>query len=390
MFGGTDEAAQHRTEEITAILGDEALAVGDRRPIVEVRDGYQRWSATYDLPGNPLISAEQPAVWRLLERSAPRRALDAACGTGRHTLRLVELGHEVIAVDSTPSMLARARDKAPEAEFLEGDLRALPLHDGAVDLAVCALALEHLEDLKLPVAELARVVRPGGTVIISESHPALRAIGGAPFFRDASGAGGVVRSYNHFHGEYLDAFARAGLELQRCIEVRFRPEEVEMQQPAAQLFPEATAEALLGFPAVLIWDLRVRASAEPMLDHVQVAAPVGCELEARRFYGELLGLAELEKPAALRDRGGVWFALCSQQLHIGVQEPFAPAEKAHPALRVGAAELDAIAERLKAAGVDTQWDDSLPAERRFFTHDPWGNRIELLSRALPGTPRPAP
>ena len=73
----------------------------------------------------------------------------------------------------------------------------------------------------------------------------------------------------------------------------------------------------------------------PALDHVQVAAPPGCEPEARRFYGQLLGLVELEKPAPLRARGGVWFALGGgAQLHIGVEDPFAPARKAHPALRV--------------------------------------------------------
>jgi catechol 2,3-dioxygenase-like lactoylglutathione lyase family enzyme len=111
------------------------------------------------------------------------------------------------------------------------------------------------------------------------------------------------------------------------------------------------------------------------LDHVQVAAPPGCEAEARRFYGELLGLAEVEKPEALRGRGGVWF----EPLHVGVEEPFAPARKAHPALRVSAAELDALAARLAAAGAPVEWDDAVPGVRRFYTADPWGNRLELLA-----------
>jgi catechol 2,3-dioxygenase-like lactoylglutathione lyase family enzyme len=117
------------------------------------------------------------------------------------------------------------------------------------------------------------------------------------------------------------------------------------------------------------------------LDHVQVAAPAGCEPAARRFFGELLGLREVEKPAALRDRGGAWFALPSgQQLHIGVLAGgFAPALKAHPALRVAPGGLDGLAARLVAAGHEIQWDETVPAERRFFTHDPWGNRLELLS-----------
>jgi catechol-2,3-dioxygenase len=114
------------------------------------------------------------------------------------------------------------------------------------------------------------------------------------------------------------------------------------------------------------------------LDHVQVAAPIGSESDARRFYETLLGLPELEKPEALRDRGGVWFACGAQQLHIGVTRDFSPAHKAHPALRVHLTDLDLIAERLRAAGSTVQWDDAIPDTRRFYTADPWGNRIELI------------
>ncbi len=115
------------------------------------------------------------------------------------------------------------------------------------------------------------------------------------------------------------------------------------------------------------------------LDHVQLAAPRGCEDDARRFFGELLGLSEIEKPPTLRARGGVWFSVGSQQLHVGVQEPFSPATKAHPALRVAAGRLEVIARRLSDAGVVVTWDEALPAHRRFYAEDPWGNRIELLS-----------
>jgi catechol 2,3-dioxygenase-like lactoylglutathione lyase family enzyme len=116
------------------------------------------------------------------------------------------------------------------------------------------------------------------------------------------------------------------------------------------------------------------------LDHVQVAAPPGCEAEARGFYGRLLGLVELEKPAPLAARGGVWFACGAQQLHVGVAADFAPAAKAHPALAVaGAADLDALAERLTLAGAPVHWDAELPGVVRFYTEDPWGNRIELLA-----------
>ncbi len=114
------------------------------------------------------------------------------------------------------------------------------------------------------------------------------------------------------------------------------------------------------------------------LDHVQVAAPIGSEAEARGFYGDLLGLVEIAKPEALRARGGVWFACGAQQLHVGVSGDFAPAAKAHPALRVLRVDLDRIAERLAEAGRPVHWDEEIPGVRRFYTEDPWGNRVELL------------
>lgn len=120
---------------------------------------------------------------------------------------------------------------------------------------------------------------------------------------------------------------------------------------------------------------------ELRLDHVQLAAPTGCEAQAREFYGELLGLAEVAKPDTLRARGGVWFALSSeQQLHIGVDAEFVAARKAHPALAVrSVSELDRLARDLLDAGVEPHWDESLPAVRRFYVDDPWGNRLELLA-----------
>jgi catechol 2,3-dioxygenase-like lactoylglutathione lyase family enzyme len=115
------------------------------------------------------------------------------------------------------------------------------------------------------------------------------------------------------------------------------------------------------------------------LDHVQIAAPAGCEEEARRFFGGLLGLEELPKPAPLAARGGVWFRAGAQQLHVGVEADFAPARKAHPAFTVDG--LDELARRLVAAGVEVRWDDELPGLRRFYASDPWGNRLELLEPA---------
>jgi len=111
------------------------------------------------------------------------------------------------------------------------------------------------------------------------------------------------------------------------------------------------------------------------VDHVQVAAPPGAEDVARAFYGDLLGLPELPKPKRLRARGGVWFAVGDQQLHVGIEESFAPARKAHPALAVPrAGDLSALAAKLEAAGRAVTWDGP-----RFYVDDPFGNRLELLA-----------
>lgn len=116
------------------------------------------------------------------------------------------------------------------------------------------------------------------------------------------------------------------------------------------------------------------------IDHVQLGAPPGCEAEARRFFGEVLGLAEVEKPPALAARGGVWFRIAEcQQIHVGVEGRFSPASKAHPALLVEPSRLRGLAERLLAEGAPVSWDDALAPQRRLYTADPWGNRIELIA-----------
>jgi catechol 2,3-dioxygenase-like lactoylglutathione lyase family enzyme len=113
------------------------------------------------------------------------------------------------------------------------------------------------------------------------------------------------------------------------------------------------------------------------IDHVQLAAPPGCEAEARRFFGDVLGLQELEKPEPLRSRGGVWFRVGAQQLHIGVEPHFVPARKAHPAFQVSG--YDELLARLHDAGVEVEEDDAIPGRRRSFVRDPWENRIELVA-----------
>ena len=112
------------------------------------------------------------------------------------------------------------------------------------------------------------------------------------------------------------------------------------------------------------------------LHHVQLAMPSGGEDEARAFYGGVLGLEEIPKPPALAARGGCWFRLGPAELHLGVEEGFRPARKAHPALLV--TDLDGLRSEIAAAGAEVTDDEGLPGFERFYATDPFGNRLELL------------
>ncbi|WP_153397683.1 VOC family protein [Ornithinicoccus halotolerans] len=111
------------------------------------------------------------------------------------------------------------------------------------------------------------------------------------------------------------------------------------------------------------------------LHHVQVVVPAGSEERVRGYYGGVLGLPEIEQPPAIAARGGVWFAAGEQELHVGVEEPFRPARKAHPCFLV--ADLDAVAEAVESAGGEVRWDEQIPGVRRFHTDDLFGNRVEV-------------
>jgi catechol 2,3-dioxygenase-like lactoylglutathione lyase family enzyme len=114
------------------------------------------------------------------------------------------------------------------------------------------------------------------------------------------------------------------------------------------------------------------------VDHVQLAAPEGCEPEARQFFGDLLGWGEIPKPEPLRKRGGVWFQCGAHQVHIGVQKGFVPATKAHAAFHVE--NIDALREYLLQTNINVMDDDARANEgvKRFYLNDPFGNRLEFL------------
>ena len=112
------------------------------------------------------------------------------------------------------------------------------------------------------------------------------------------------------------------------------------------------------------------------LDHVQLAMPPGGEDRAREFFSGVLGMTEQVKPEPLASRGGCWFRSGAAILHLGVEDDFRPQKKAHPAFCV--AELDELAGKLSEDGREVIWDEALRGRRRFYTADPFGNRIEFL------------
>ncbi len=112
------------------------------------------------------------------------------------------------------------------------------------------------------------------------------------------------------------------------------------------------------------------------LHHVQLAAPPGSEQALRHFYGTALNMTEVAKPPVLAARGGVWFRSGALELHLGIEDGFRPAHKAHPGIIVS--DIDAVVRRLGEHGVAVQWDDNFPGYRRCYVADPHGNRLELL------------
>jgi catechol 2,3-dioxygenase-like lactoylglutathione lyase family enzyme len=109
--------------------------------------------------------------------------------------------------------------------------------------------------------------------------------------------------------------------------------------------------------------------------------PSGREDDARRFYADVLGLNEIEKLDALKSRGGVWFQLGRHGVHLGVEEAFSPARKAHPG--IACLDVESLAERLRVAGYMVDWDSNLSGRKRFYTEDPFGNRLEFLAASPP-------
>jgi SAM-dependent methyltransferase len=254
--GGDSSTGRTRVDEMRGLLermdhvADLAGPAGGTE--FGLAEGYRLWSETYDRPLR-LFPLEEPVMHRLFDSLGPSVVLDAACGTGRHSRVLAARGHRIIGVDRSPEMLEKARRSVGTGEFREGSLTALPLADGSVDAVVCALALVHLPDVDEAIRELARVVRPGGRLIVSDVHSFLILLGWQAQFRTAAGEPGFMRLYPHLPSDYCRAYAAAGLRVRGCHEPLLTPEAAVTL--ASERLPDANRAAFAGLPGVIVWDL---------------------------------------------------------------------------------------------------------------------------------------
>ena len=253
-----EPALGRRVDEIRHVLDglEEApySATREAQPVA-TEVGYAAWASSYDAPGNVTVALEQEIVHALLsELPAGSSVLDAGCGTGRHTAFLAANGYDVVGIDSSPEMLALAARKVPTARLQLAELERMPLPDGSVDAAVCGLVLSHARDLSPAVAELARVLRPGGRLVISNPHPfATGLLNWRATVTDDAGQLAVIPEYPHAHSEYVAAFTSAGLRIVGCHERALTTERAREEAKAG--LEEAFELALTGFPVVIVWDL---------------------------------------------------------------------------------------------------------------------------------------
>jgi hypothetical protein len=229
---------------VTAIDGEAPLVdIGD----ISVRDGYALWAASYDSETNPLFPPEESAVRPLLDALPPGRLADVACGTGRHSAYLAGRGHQVVGFDLSAEMLARASVPRAQAE-----LHALPLPDDSVDAAVCTLALTYVPSLVPALRELARVVRPGGSIITSDIHVMSLYLGGV-----SHADGKRMPATRYLASDYVRAAHAAGLTIVACHEPRWGPVEGEGGPQAQAWCADASAAAYHDTPAAIVWSFVV-------------------------------------------------------------------------------------------------------------------------------------
>jgi ubiquinone/menaquinone biosynthesis C-methylase UbiE len=222
---------------------------------VSVAEGYERWAATYDRDPNPLLAREERHLLALLGSLRGKRVLDLACGTGRWLQLVAEhAGGHGIGIDGSLAMLRVARDKDLSPSLLTQGISAhLPFSDSSFDLAICSFALGHIADLNSTAAELARVLRPGSTLFISDLHPEAFAYGWRVGFRDEANAL-EIETVLHRADEVIESFCAKGFEHQS-------QDSLWLGEPERNIFARAGKSSFFSeaceIPAVIVLNFRL-------------------------------------------------------------------------------------------------------------------------------------
>jgi SAM-dependent methyltransferase len=250
----------------------EDLGPGVELGPLPVPDGYDGWALTYDGEDNGCFPMRDDVLAPMLDRLDPGRVLDAACGTGAVSGQLLERGHEVMGVDSSEGMLARARRAVPTARFVVGEITSLPLGDSEVDHVVCSLALTHLCDLRPFFAEAARVMRSGGHLLVLDTRGHFTGSTRYPLVQQApDGRLGYVPGYSHGVGDYLRAALPLGFVVRAC---------EESYRDAATVGPDERPEPLTPGPPD-IWQLHPWAPDAANAAKAGQAAVIALDFELR-------------------------------------------------------------------------------------------------------------
>lgn len=275
-FAGEFDRAftEARLAEVRSLLdAGDALGTGVDVPPLDTAAGYDGWAPRYDSPDNGIFVMEEAWVRPILDSLPVGSVVDAACGTGRHTAYLAGLGHAVQGFDVSPGMLAVAEQKLPGVRFEQADVCALPVPSAGADAVVCTLALAHVEDLGPVFAEAARVLRPGGRFVISDTRGHFV---GSPLYPlvewDVNDDFGYLPTWRHSTVEYLRALLANGFRV-RDVQEPLRPgPTVDPAEPAEPVehpdlppniwelhpwAPEAANAAKRDDPALIVWDLEL-------------------------------------------------------------------------------------------------------------------------------------
>lgn len=372
---------------------------------------YAQFAAERTRPFHDLVSR--------VDVVAPREIADLGCGPGNLTAALADRWPtaRVLGVDNSPEMLAEAEalSIAGRLAFTLEDLTAWQ-PDRLFDLIVSNATLQWVPGHVALLGHLASCLGPGGVLAFQvpgnfrePTHTLLAQLcSSEPWAGKLSSLSAPPSS--HDPDVYLEALLGLGftaiawettylqvLEGENAVlnwmkGTALRPvltvlsgedRDGFLEDYGALLdkaYPAGAHGTVLPYRRVFAVGTRPggdRPAAVSGLDHVQVAMPAGGEAAARSFYCGLLGFAEVAKPPVLARRGGCWFRAHKAEVHLGIEKGFRPAEKAHVALSV--TDIDAVAARLASAGCRVAFDDELAPRRRFYTDDPFGNRVEIMA-----------